>query len=271
MRIAFVGRAGSGKTTCAAVFGRYLGAQGVPVLALDAAADRRLGAALGLAGPLPGCPRLDDRAGSSGAQGRGGPRIVDLDPGGELMSRYGVAAPDGVRLLGTDAVEPLLDHLVDGEGEYVVLDLAAEAYAVGQFTPFDLTVLVTEPTRRDVGLYRRCAALASEHGVELRVLGNKISDGGHAAWLTEEMGDALVGCFGHSAWVRAAERGSARSVSGLEPGNVLALAAVREALDACRRALPSPPRNARQGDTAATGSQRCHPAEVVTNYSASSR
>jgi CO dehydrogenase maturation factor len=286
VRIAFVGRAGSGKTTCAAVFCRYLGAQGVPVLAVDAAADRRFGAALGCEGSPPLGPTWPDgRASTSAAGGRGGSRLVDLDPDGELLTRFAVAAPDGVRLLVADTVEPLLDHLVDGEGEYVVLDLAAEACAAGQFTRFDMTVLVTEPTRRDVGVYRQCAAQASAHGVELRVLGNKISDWGHAAWLTEQMGDALVGCFGHSAWVRAAERGVAGSVSGLEPGNAVALAAVREALDACRRALDTQPRKMQaremqpremqQGDTAATGSQQCHPAEVAidvaTAYSASSR
>jgi CO dehydrogenase maturation factor len=275
VRIAFVGRAGSGKTTCAAVFCRYLGAQGLPVLAIDAADDRRLGAVLGLEGSL-GLSWHDDQAGASGAAGRGGTRIVDLDPDGELLARIAVAARDGVRLLATDAVEPLLDHLVDGAGEYVVLDLAADAYADGQFTRFDMTVLVIEPTRRDVEVYRQRAAQASVHGVELRVLGNKISDWGHAAWLTEQMGDALVGCFGHSAWVRAAERCAAGPVSGLEPGNTVALAAVREALDASRRALGKQPKEKQpqekqQGDTAATASLQCHPAEVATNYSASSR
>ena len=64
------------------------------------------------------------------------------------------------------------------------------------------------------------------------MLGNKTSDWGDAAWLTEQIGDALLGCVGHSAWVRAAERGTAGSVSGFEPGNTVALAAVRSALDA---------------------------------------
>jgi CO dehydrogenase maturation factor len=256
MRIAFVGRAGSGKTTCAAAFSRYLGAHGVPVLAIDGTADRRLGSALGLEGLSPlGSAWLDGRAGASAVGERVGreSRLVDLDPDGELLASVAVAAPDGVRLLATEGVGPLLDHLVDGAGEYVVLDLAPDAYAVGQFARFDMTVLVTEPTQRDVGVYRQCAAHAAGPGVKLRVLGNKISDGGHTAWLTEQMGDALVGCFGHSAWVRAAERGMAGSVSGLEPGNTVALAAVREALDACRRAVDVQPRKMQQGENPANG------------------
>ena len=75
------------------------------------------------------------------------------------------------------------------------------------------------------GLHVEQAAAAQ---AALRVLGNKTSDGGDAARLTEQMGDAFLGCVGHSRGaVRAAERGTAGSVSGLEPGNTVALAAVR--------------------------------------------
>ena len=47
MRIAFVGKGGSGKTTSAAVFSRYLAELGSPVLAIDADINQHLGAALG--------------------------------------------------------------------------------------------------------------------------------------------------------------------------------------------------------------------------------
>ena len=141
-------------------------------------------------------------------------------------------------------------------GEYVVVDLAADGAATGRY---DLTVLVAEPTRRAVGLYRLQAQHAAAANAALLVLGNKTSDGGDAAWLTEQIGDALLGCVGHSAWVRAAERGTAGSVSGFEPGNTFALAAVRSALDAR-------PRKLQQG-----GPVSGHPAEVVHAYSASRR
>ena len=105
-------------------------------------------------------------------------------------------------------------------------DLAADGTATARY---DLTVLVAEPTRRAVGLHRLHAEHAAAADAALFVLGNKTSDGGDAAWLTEQIGDALLGCVGHSAWVRAAERGTAGSVSGFEPGNAVALAAVRSA------------------------------------------
>jgi len=260
MRIAFVGGQGSGKSTCAAVFGRFLAVTGFPVLAVDAAPDRRLGALLGhLAPPCWSADHLPRQ----GAVPRGGlPPVVALGPDGlgpvdGPPTCPAVPAADGVRLVATDALDLLLNHLADGAEEYVVVDLAVDGVAAPQF---DLTVLVSEPTRRSVGLYRQHAEHAAAQGAVLRVLGNKASDWGDAGWLTEQMGDALVGCVGHSAWIRAAERGTAGSVTGFEPGNAAALAAVRAALDGRR------PLNVEQG-----GPKSGHPAVVVRAYSASRR
>ncbi|CAM5528647.1 hypothetical protein SFUMM280S_03018 [Streptomyces fumanus] len=48
MRIAFVGKGGSGKTTLSALLIRHLAATGAPVVAIDADINQHLGAALGL-------------------------------------------------------------------------------------------------------------------------------------------------------------------------------------------------------------------------------
>ncbi len=53
MRIAFVGKGGSGKTTSAALFSRYLAERGDRVLAVDADINQHLGQALGHDGPPP--------------------------------------------------------------------------------------------------------------------------------------------------------------------------------------------------------------------------
>ena len=57
MRIAFVGKGGSGKTTTAAVFSRYLAAQGRPVVAIDADINQHLAVALGHDGPAAAAAR----------------------------------------------------------------------------------------------------------------------------------------------------------------------------------------------------------------------
>ncbi len=108
MRIAFVGKGGSGKTTSAAVFARCLAASGHRVLAVDADINQHLGAALGHDGPPPRAtgrrsawlkdhlrgtnPRIPgaDAMIKTTPPGHGS-RLLDLDPDGELLRRY--AAP----------------------------------------------------------------------------------------------------------------------------------------------------------------------------------
>lgn len=270
MRIAFVGKGGSGKTTAAALFSRHLAAAGAPVVAVDADINQHLAPALGHDGPPPRALGADlawlkehlrgtnPRIRSAGEMIKttppgAGSRMVDLDPAGELLSRFSIDV-DGVRHLvtgefdesdigvscyhsKTGAVELWLNHLLDGPGEYVVVDMTAgaDAFASGLFTRFDLTVLVSEPTRRGVGVYRQYAEHAAGHGVALRVLGNKIAEPEDVTYLRGQVGDALLGWLGQSAWVRAAERGAVAPIAELEPANRAALDAVRTALDARER------------------------------------
>ncbi|HYS41257.1 MAG TPA: AAA family ATPase, partial [Pseudonocardiaceae bacterium] len=61
MKIAFVGKGGSGKTTLASLFASHLAAAGRPVLALDADINQHLAAALGADETLAdGLPTLGD-------------------------------------------------------------------------------------------------------------------------------------------------------------------------------------------------------------------
>ncbi|WP_214369850.1 ATP-binding protein [Pseudonocardia sp. H11422] len=270
MRIAFVGKGGSGKTTMASLFTRYLAELGHPVLAIDADINQHLGQALGaegapprpLGGDLPwlkehlrGTNPLVPSAESMIKTTPPGPgsRLLDLDPGDELLSRY-AATVGTIRYLvtgefdeddigvscyhsKTGAVELYLNHLMDGAGEYVVVDMTAgaDAFASGLFTRFDLTVLVSEPTRRGVGVYHQYAEHAAGHGVALRVLGNKVSDAADADYLREQVGDALLGFVAQSAWVRSAERGDAAPLTRLEPENLTVLGSVLTALDSRQR------------------------------------
>ena len=93
----------------------------------------------------------------------------------------------------TGAVELYLNHLLDGPAEYVVVDMTAgaDAFASGLFTRFDLTVLVCEPTRRAVGVYRQYAEHARAHDVALAVLGNKVTEPADVDYLQAQVGDAL--------------------------------------------------------------------------------
>lgn len=271
MRIAFVGKGGSGKTTLAALFTRYLAELGRPVLAVDADINQHLGQALGLSeaqspralgsdlpwlkdhlrGDNPRVPSADVMIKTT-PPGRGS-RTARLDPSDEVLARHSVAS-GGARLMvtgefdsedigvscyhsKTGAVELYLNHLHDGPGEYVVVDMTAgaDAFASGLFTRFDLTVLVSEPTRRGVGVFRQYQANADGHPVELRVVGNKVTDSADEDYLRGQVGSALLATVGHSSWVRAAERGEVEPMSALEPHNRAALDAILSELDAVER------------------------------------
>ncbi|SDH23783.1 hypothetical protein [Pseudonocardia oroxyli] len=123
MRIAFVGKGGSGKTTTAALFSRYTAGLGRPVLAVDADINQHLGVALGadpaapppraLGGDLtwlkdhvrgenPLLPSADTMIKTT-PPGPGS-RMLSLDPSGELLRRYSAVA-GGVRYLVTGAFD----------------------------------------------------------------------------------------------------------------------------------------------------------------------
>jgi CO dehydrogenase maturation factor len=282
MKVAFVGKGGSGKTTLASLFARHLVAGGHPVVAIDADINQHLGVGLGLseadAGQLHALgaylpqikdylrgdnPRINSAASmvKTTPPGKGSRllRLLGDDPIHSRLSRE----VNGVRLMVTGAfgaddlgvacyhskvgaVELYLNHLVDGPGEYVVVDMTAgaDSFASGLFTRFDLTVLVAEPTRQGIGVYRQYAAYAAEHEVELVVVGNKIHTQQDMAFLRDAVGDDLLLGLAQSSYVRAMEQGQTRPLDELEPANKAALDQLRERLDTCRKDWPKYARQA---------------------------
>lgn len=270
VRVAFVGKGGSGKTTLSALFARHLAASGASVVAIDADINQHLGVALGLdeqtaaaVPPLGGrlaeikeYLRGDNPRIGSGSQmtkttpaGRGS-RLLRVDGDDPFHREWSVAA-GGVGLLATGpfaeedlgvacyhsktgAVELYLNHLVDGDGEYVVVDMTAgaDSFASGLFTRFDVTFLVAEPTLRGVSVYRQYRDYADGYGVRIAVIGNKVAGDGDEAFLGEYVGDDLVACVTSSAYVRAAEQGRYASLDALEPANRHVLDVLRGAVDA---------------------------------------
>ncbi|GAB3390641.1 ATP-binding protein [Amycolatopsis echigonensis] len=269
MKIAFVGKGGSGKTTLSSLFVSYLAAAGKPVLAIDADINQHLAVALGateeqaLAWPTLGehMPLIKDylrgdnpRIPSAEAMikttppGRGS-RLVRPFEDNPIFDacfrslgnvRLGVTGQFDEDDLGVacyhskvGAAELLLNHLVDGTDEYVVMDMTAgaDAFASGLFTRFDVTFLVCEPTLRSVGVYRQYADHARDFGVHLVAVGNKVTDSDDVDFLTEQLGSALLGWMTTSGHVRAAERGTTRPIGELEPRNLATLAAMRDLVD----------------------------------------
>ncbi len=273
MKIAFVGKGGSGKTTLSSLFVAYLANAGKPVLAIDADINQHLAVALGaseeeaLAWPTLGDhmtliknhlrgdnPRIADPAAmiKTTPPGRGS-RLVKPFEDNPIFDacfrdlgdvRLGVTGQFDEDDLGVScyhskvgAAELLLNHMVDVEGEYVVMDMTAgaDAFASGLFTRFDVTFLVCEPTVRSVGVYRQYTDYARDFGVRLVVVGNKVADEEDVEFLRGEIGDALLGWLESSRHVRAAERGKARPIGELEAHNRATLCSMLATVDGERR------------------------------------
>ncbi|MGA4857452.1 MULTISPECIES: ATP-binding protein [Streptomyces] len=274
MKIGFVGKGGSGKTTLSSLFIRHLATTGAPVVAVDADINQHLGPALGLddaeAAALPPMgghlplikeylrgdnPRIASAETmiKTTPPGRGS-RLLRVDEENPVYAAC--ARPvrlDGgeVRLMATGpftesdlgvacyhskvgAVELCLNHLVDGAGEYVVVDMTAgsDSFASGMFTRFDMTFLVAEPTRKGVSVYRQYREYARDYGVALCVVGNKVQGPDDLEFLRAEVGEDLLVTVGHSDWVRAMEKGRPPHFSALEAENRAALETLLATADA---------------------------------------
>lgn len=266
MKVAFVGKGGSGKTTLSSLFVRHLAAAGLPVVAIDADINQHLGVALGLdedeAATIPAMgehlteikeylrgdnPRIASAASMVKTTPPGsGSRLLGL--GGDDPVHALSVEVDGVRLMATGpftdddlgvacyhsktgAVELYLNHLMDGPGEYVVVDMTAGAdtFASGLFTRFDLLFLVAEPTRKGVGVYKQYTEYAADFEVAISVVGNKVQGPEDIAYLRSHVGDDLLTWLEQSTAVRAMEQGRP---GALEEYNQAALARMLGQVDA---------------------------------------
>ncbi len=273
MKIAFVGKGGSGKTTISALFSRYAVAQGLPVIAIDADINQHMAASLGFsdeqARAIPPLgleiDRIKDylrgtnpRVASSSVMIKTTPpghgsRLLKLQETNPLYDYFQRINQD-VRLMAVGpfseedlgvkcyhskvgAVELLLNHLLDKEQEYVVVDMTAgaDSFASGLFTRFDMTFIVVEPTLKSISVYDQYRRYAHDYGVRLCVIGNKIQDDKDLEFIREHVGDALLVSLRQSAYVRTMEKGQFLGLDHLESDNTAALQTMLVAVDSCHK------------------------------------
>ena len=300
MKIAFVGKGGSGKTTLAALVSRSLSQRKMPVLVFDADINQHLGQALGLSEKVcASIPQMGfeidrikeylrgDNVRISSAQEMmkttppgTGSRLLTVSENNDLYDYFSCDA-NGVRLfvvggfckedLGvkcyhakTGSIELLLNHLVDGEREYVIVDMTAgsDSFASGLFTRFDVTFLVVEPTVQSVAVYQQYAGYAREYGQCIQVIGNKVRDASDVSFIRDAVGDAFVGAISDSDFVRSAERGNFLPIEDLEDGNARMIDQIISFVDAQEKdwdlfydqAVPFHRKNAESWANASVGS-----------------
>lgn len=269
MKIAFVGKGGAGKTAISSLFARHLAALRLPVVAIDADINQHLAVALGMseadAEKIPALgahlvqikeylrgtnPRIAsaDAMTKTTPAGRGSQllRMMGDDPFHRVYGR----SFNGVKVMATGpfteedlgvacyhskvgAVELYLNHLVDGAGEYAVVDMTAgaDSFASGMFTRFDMTFLVVEPTRKGVAVYRQYRDYAADYDISLRVIGNKVQSPDDEAFLHEHIGVTLLTTVGDSRFIRLLDQGREPAFDTIEPATLAAMERIKQAVD----------------------------------------
>lgn len=222
MKIAVVGKGGAGKTVISGTLARLLARQGNRVLAVDL--DTNPGLALSLGLGLGVDASLPAEAVEESKDAMYGYRLRrDLTPA-EVVERYSIPAPDGVRYLAMGKIERA-KHLVqrtvvatqdlmsgfNEPGWHVLGDLEA-----GPTTPFEgytkfaeFALLVARPGASSSHTARRLAAVLRNQNLPFQVLGNQVRDtaGTQAIEaLAASLGAPLIGCMPWDPAVAECER-----------------------------------------------------------------
>jgi CO dehydrogenase maturation factor len=190
VRVAFVGKGGTGKSSIAGTFARLLAARGEPVLAIDSDPMPGLAYSLGVELSDAGIP--DEAIADAGADERPRFRLRDGLDAAAAVERYTVPGPDGLRFLqfgklrghagqslpSQTVFRQIIAELPEGRW-HLVGDLAAGTrQAFFGWAAFARTVvIVVEPSAKAVLSARRLARLRSTRSrPRVLLVVNKVTD-----------------------------------------------------------------------------------------------
>lgn len=245
MKIAFVGKGGSGKSTVSSLFIKHLTATGQRVLAIDADINQHLAEMVGAELIPERALYYDENASKvrtilrgtnsrieSAARfvkttppGTGSHlvRLQDDDPvlhdyamkfGNNYFMHAGTYDPDGIGIScyhsNLAVVENVLSHTVLRDNEWLVTDMVAgtDAFAGALHIMFDAIFMVVEPTPESVGVFKQFLKLAEEADVAERVyaVGNKVMDDEDGRYLIDALGSKLIAKLGYDNQLRKARQ-----------------------------------------------------------------
>lgn len=252
MKLAVVGKGGTGKTTLTAVLARRLATHGRSVVAVDADPDGNLAAALGIAEeqmPQPIAHMRELIIERTDAKDEGAGLMFKLNPKvDDLPERFAVDA-SGVKVLVLGTVETggkgcmcpegallkaLLQHLLLRVEDHVILDMEAGLEHMGRAsaTGVDALVAVVEPGMRSVQTATRIQKLAADIGIKKTfVVTNKIRQPEQNDTLAQALsGQTIIGSLPYSEELARADL-EGRSVDVDDQALIDAVDRVGEALE----------------------------------------
>jgi CO dehydrogenase maturation factor len=202
MRIAVTGKGGSGKSTLAGALARQLARSGQRVVAIDADPNPNLGISVGVVRET-----VESMVPILNALLDSGHTHNDPMPAAEdLLARYGVDAPDGVRLVATGKIERPSDSCLccgshsttrqffadlPSDGRVVLADLEAGLSDLVWAHPGsdDVVLVVSEGSAKSLEVAERGCRLAEQMGVR-RIIGvaNRAISDDEGRQLAERLG-----------------------------------------------------------------------------------
>jgi len=221
MRVALVGKGGSGKSVITGTLARVLARNGHRVLALDS--DMQPGLALSLGAEVPAEPPLLAAA-EQGENGRW--RLKRGIGPARAVQRYATPAPDGVRLLQAGKATPeglgpvlpainafygvihRLDRPVTLRSWAILGDLSAGPRQMAfDWAPYaELLVVVAEPTSQGLVTARRIVRIAKSRDREVALVVNKCAAPDDPERVEAYVGLPVLGAIPLDEAVRTAER-----------------------------------------------------------------
>lgn len=266
MKIAFVGKGGSGKTTASCLFAQHMSYSQL-VLAIDADINMHMAELLGgeenqssmmLSEKAPSMELRNylrgtnsrilsnDHFKKSTPPGSGSNLISITDHSDWFMNRFSRAASQTLSLVtvGTYSEEGIasscyhnnlavlenaLSHMTDDGVTIVDMVAGTDAFASTLFAQFDVLFFVAEPTMRSLAVFDQYKKLAATGGVlnRLFVIGNKIDDSEDEEYIRNAVGDRYIASISRSTQILNVDKGRALlDASKLDPADVTALSKI---------------------------------------------
>jgi len=246
MRIAFLGKGGSGKSTLSAAYALFARQKTPHVLAIDADINSHMGACLGLdeqsiwlggrreevSNFLKGDRKdLKDTpfvATTPPSRRSGFVRPRREDP---FLQKFG-SYMDGITLLTigsfeeTDVghscyhgklnvLEMIYHHLLDDEEDIVIADATAGIDNLGTslFFAYDINIFIVEPTWKSIKVFLDFKEVAKKFDLHIRALANKVMDAEDEAFLQKHISaEDLIGFIPFSPHVKRFSQGESGSL-----------------------------------------------------------